>query len=273
MRIRALGGLELEGSRITRPKPLLLLTYLALEGPKARRDIAELFWPKSDGRLRTLTVTLGRLRAGALGCIAADGKRVWAEVDSDVAQFVDALDRNDLDGALALYRGPFVEGFRPAAEAVELEEWVLGTREWIAASLQRRMLSRAAEEVLAGRLVEARRTAERAVRLAAAPPTPPSELEEVHAILLAVGSADTSSVAAEGESLGVELAASRVEAVERLRAAAASVRSGGGRGSRVRPIGSVRGRSPSATSRRRTARASRTRRSARGRRSSRPPPG
>lgn len=233
MRIRALGGMELEGSRITRPKPLLLLTYLALEGPKARRDIAELFWPRSDGRLRTLTVTLGRLRSGALGCIASDGRRVWAEVDSDVAQLVGALERDDLDAALALYRGPFVEGFRPSAEAVELEEWVLGTREWLAASLQRRMLSRAAEDVLAGRLVEARRMAERAVRLPAAPPTPPSELHELHATLLAVGSADTSSVAAEGESLGVELAASRVEAVERLRAAAASVRAGGVRGAGV----------------------------------------
>jgi pimeloyl-ACP methyl ester carboxylesterase len=227
MRIRALGGLEFEGSTITRPKPLLLLTYLCLEGPKARRDVADLFWPTSDGRLRTLTVTLGRLRSGALGCIASDGRKVWAEVDSDVAQLATALDRNDLDAALALYRGPFAEGFRPTAEAVELEEWVLGTREWCAATLQRRMLARAAEDVLAGRLVEARRAAERAVRLAAAPPTPPSELDEVHAILLAVGSADASSVAAEAASLGIELAASRVEAVERLRAATASVRTGG----------------------------------------------
>jgi pimeloyl-ACP methyl ester carboxylesterase len=224
MRIRALGGLEFEGSSITRPKPLLLLTYLSVEGPKARRDVADLFWPRSDGRLRTLTVTLGRLRSGALGCIASDGRKVWAEVDSDVAQLATALDRNDLDAALALYRGPFVEGFRATADAVELEEWVLGTREWFAATLQRRMLARAAEDVLAGRLDEARRAAERAVRLAAAPPPPTSELVEVHDILLAVGSADAASVAAEAASLGIELAASRVEAVERLRAATGAVR-------------------------------------------------
>jgi hypothetical protein len=43
MRLVMLGGLALEPSTFTRPKPLLLLAYLSLEGPRSRRDIAELF--------------------------------------------------------------------------------------------------------------------------------------------------------------------------------------------------------------------------------------
>ena len=219
MRIRALGGLELEGSTFTRPKPLLLLTYLALEGPKARRDVAEFFWPRSDGRLRTLTVTLGRLRSGALGCVASDGRKVWAEVDSDVAQVLAALDVEDLDTAMELYRGPFVEGFRVDDGAVELEEWIVGTRERVAATLQRHMVARAAEDVVQGRVSEARRLAERAARLPGAPPCAVSDLDDLHATLLAVGSVEAAAVAADGEDLGLRPAGSRTEAIERLRKA------------------------------------------------------
>jgi pimeloyl-ACP methyl ester carboxylesterase len=218
MRIRALGGLELEGSTLTRPKPLLLLTYLALEGPKARGDVAELFWPKSDGRRRTLTVTLGRLRARALGCVASDGRKVWAEVDSDAAQLSAALAHDDVGAALELYRGPFVDGYRADGGATELEEWVLATRERIAGTLQRRLLERAARDAVAGDLGEARHMAERAVRLAAAP-IPPAELGDLHALLLAVGSADAATIATDGEALGVGLPGSRAEALDRLRAA------------------------------------------------------
>ena len=250
MRIRALGGLELEGSTFTRPKPLLLLTYLALEGPKARRDVAELFWPRSGGRLRTLTVTLGRLRSGALGCVASDGRKVWAEVDTDVAQLRAALDRDDLGAALELYRGPFAEGFRVDDGAIELEEWVVGTRERIAARLQRHMVACAAADVVDGRVAEARRVAERAVRLPGAPPSAVSDLDDLHATLLAVGSVEAAAVAADCEGLDIGLAASRTEAIERLRAAASGGRSVGpaaddGRrrqkGQRIRFVTSVDG--------------------------------
>ena len=44
MLLRTLGGLALEGTGFHRPKPLLLLAYLALEGPKLRRYLAEVFF-------------------------------------------------------------------------------------------------------------------------------------------------------------------------------------------------------------------------------------
>jgi hypothetical protein len=43
MKLLMLGKLKLEPSTFTRPKPLLLLAYLSLEGPRSRRDLAGLF--------------------------------------------------------------------------------------------------------------------------------------------------------------------------------------------------------------------------------------
>lgn len=203
---------------MTRPKPLLLLTYLALEGPQARRDVADLFWTGSAAPLRALTVTLGRLRSGALGSVASDGRRVWAEVDTDVGRLIDALERGALEAACEWYRGPFAAGVRVGRDEIELEEWVVATREWIAATLQRRLLERAAADVVAGREEAARRSADRALRVAAAPPWPPAEIADVHATLVAVGSAHATALAADAEELGIELVASRSEAVDRVRA-------------------------------------------------------
>ena len=47
MQLVTLGSLAWPGVSLTRPKPLLLLAYLALEEPQSRRDLAHLFWPKS----------------------------------------------------------------------------------------------------------------------------------------------------------------------------------------------------------------------------------
>jgi hypothetical protein len=45
MHLRTLGGLVLHGAKTRREKPLLLVAYLALEGSRPRRTLAELFWP------------------------------------------------------------------------------------------------------------------------------------------------------------------------------------------------------------------------------------
>ncbi|MEX2502850.1 MAG: hypothetical protein WD336_10785, partial [Trueperaceae bacterium] len=62
MRLSTLGELRLDGADLARPKPLLLLTYLALEGPRSRRHLANLFWPDGADPLRSLAVALTRLR-------------------------------------------------------------------------------------------------------------------------------------------------------------------------------------------------------------------
>jgi DNA-binding SARP family transcriptional activator len=93
MRLRTFGGLVLEGSGFTRPKLLLLLSYLALEGPQDRRHLAELFWPEAADHLKSLTVALVRLRQGAPGVIAADHERVWATVETDAETFLTLLEK------------------------------------------------------------------------------------------------------------------------------------------------------------------------------------
>lgn len=64
MRLRTLGGLELSGSNFRKGaiKPLLLLAYLALEGPKPRRYLAELIWPEAADPMNSLKVVLHKLR-------------------------------------------------------------------------------------------------------------------------------------------------------------------------------------------------------------------
>lgn len=56
--LHTLGGLALEGMSFTRPKQLLLLAYLALEGFQSRRHIAELFWPEASDHMKSLTILL-----------------------------------------------------------------------------------------------------------------------------------------------------------------------------------------------------------------------
>ena len=69
MLLRTFGKLELEGTSLRRPKPLLLLAYLAIEGPQGRGHLAELFFPHSAKARANLSVALSRLRHGAPGTL------------------------------------------------------------------------------------------------------------------------------------------------------------------------------------------------------------
>lgn len=78
LRLQTLGGLSLEGVTFTRPKSLLLLTFLALEGPQERRYLAELFYSGVQRPLGGLSSGLARLRRGAAGACFAS-RRVGAQ--------------------------------------------------------------------------------------------------------------------------------------------------------------------------------------------------
>jgi hypothetical protein len=60
--LRTLGELTLEGTPLRRPKPLLLLAYLALEGPTSRRTLAALFFGDVKDPRDSLSATLKHLR-------------------------------------------------------------------------------------------------------------------------------------------------------------------------------------------------------------------
>ncbi|UZX14841.1 tetratricopeptide repeat protein [Thermus sp. PS18] len=144
--LRVLGGLELEGHTFHRLKPLLLLAYLALEGPKARRHLAQLFWPRAQDPLNSLSVALNQLKPTG----AIEGNEILrARVSTDLEALRQALREGQLEEARRLYRGTFLEGVElPLGE--ELEEWVWSTRERVALEVHRAFAAQARAFYLLG---------------------------------------------------------------------------------------------------------------------------
>lgn len=215
MRLLTLGGLKLEGSGFTRPKPLLLLTYLALEGPRHKPHLAELFWPRAKSASHSLEVALTQLRRGAPGCVEVDGTRVATSVGTDAQAFVERLEAGDVAGAEDRYGGPFLAGVR-LRWGVELEEWVVRTRELLAGHAREALLQRAEADGAQDRFREAAGRAERAYALPGADLPEPGELERIHDLLRAGNSARATAVREEAEGFGLDLAGSTEEARRRV---------------------------------------------------------
>ncbi len=97
MQLRTLGGLKLEGAAFSRPKPLLLLAYLALEGPQERRHLGELFWPGPNYALRNLSTVLTRLKEAASDVVEGDGVRIWTTLTCDAQLLLTALEKRELE--------------------------------------------------------------------------------------------------------------------------------------------------------------------------------
>jgi DNA-binding SARP family transcriptional activator len=106
MKLKVIGGLELSGAELTRPKPLLLLSYVALEGSRARRDLAELFWPESQDPMQSLRVALTHINKEARGAISSDEKRIWTELQTDLSDLQGLLKDRKYKESLLLYKGP-----------------------------------------------------------------------------------------------------------------------------------------------------------------------
>jgi serine/threonine-protein kinase len=146
LRLTTLGSIDLRDAEqhelravLQQPKRLGLLVYLAMTASRfVRRDtLLGLFWPELDQEharaalrraLYFLRKNLGEevlegrgdeevcLREGMLGCDAVD--------------FEELLRRGEREGALALYRGPLLEGFYIAG-APEAERWLDQTRTYL----------------------------------------------------------------------------------------------------------------------------------------------
>ncbi|MFN0179663.1 MAG: hypothetical protein ACKVZ0_12765 [Gemmatimonadales bacterium] len=138
--LRTLGTVDLRSSErgelksiLQQPKRLALLVYLvtAKPGKLARRDsLLALFWPELDQEhaRAALRRALYFLRqAGGADLVVGRGDEevgtdphlIWC----DAVAFDDAVDRNDLDTALELYAGDFLEGFYVQG-APEAEAWL-----------------------------------------------------------------------------------------------------------------------------------------------------
>jgi len=164
--IRALGTLGFEGRPRVRPKPLLLLTYLGLEGPTPRSRLVELFAAGARDPADAFATTLRRARVGLLAH-AGDASPA-AAVGSDALAFRERALAGDHASALRLYRGPFLAGLTLSL-GVELEEWCMHTREELAALAVTCHVRAAAVALAAGERELAARHALLAARDASAP--------------------------------------------------------------------------------------------------------
>ena len=142
--LRLLGGAALitESGRVTGPvahrHPIALLALLATS-PSAsmRRDkLVALLWPESgqhDGR-HSLNVVVHTLRKTfGEDLLQSVGGDLQLHLTSDVARFSAALSRGDHAAAVALYGGPFMDGFYLDG-AEEFERWQEGERTRLAAA-------------------------------------------------------------------------------------------------------------------------------------------
>ena len=148
IRLSVLGALDLRdsagrevGAVLRQPKRLALLACLAIHGRGGflRRDtLLGMFWPALDqeharAALRRALYFLRRALGEAV--LAGRGEEaigiaagaLWC----DAVAFEEAIERGDLTGALALYRGPLLEGFYVAG-AAEAERWFDDTRRHLA---------------------------------------------------------------------------------------------------------------------------------------------
>jgi DNA-binding SARP family transcriptional activator/tetratricopeptide (TPR) repeat protein/TolB-like protein len=145
LRFTVLGSADLAGPNmgdlgvaLMQPKRLALLAYLALASRRGfhRRDtLVGLFWPESDEErarhaLRQALHTLRRaLGPGVIvgrgdNELGIDHAALWC----DARAFQEALDADDLEGAISLYRGDLLPGFYVSNASPDFEHWLEAER-------------------------------------------------------------------------------------------------------------------------------------------------
>lgn len=143
--LQLLGGLDFTGSepsasaRARRRHPLLLLALVAAAAPKptSRERIMAFLWPESDAERasNSLRQALHSLRR-ALGedlflPDTSGGIRLNQSLSVDLWVFRDALAGGAPADAVAVYRGPFLDGFQVGG-APEFSQWIEAERARIA---------------------------------------------------------------------------------------------------------------------------------------------
>ena len=240
MFLRTLGGLQLQGSVFTRPKPLLLLGYLALEGARDRQHVGDLFFGHTSDHMNSLRTTLKRLRHEAPGSLEVSGDALHARVPCDAAALFSALEAGDLEGGVRLYTGAFLEGIRLSDWNDELEEWVYSTRELIAVRVRAALLTLAEREAANRQFEVAATLAERACWLEGAPDPEPEEYARIGTLLIAGQSPLVGRVRQQAQTFGIALQVSLEEAQRRLRDVPAYALVTLNRASRAAPLGTLR---------------------------------
>ncbi len=179
--LRTFGTVSLEGiegddvaSVLSQPKRLALLIYLAAAQPGQlhRRDtLLALFWPERDEQhaRNALSQSLSYLRRhlpdDALVSRGFDEVGIApGSVAIDVVEFDSALREERWEAALSHYQGDFLHGFH-VGSAGGFEEWMELERERLKGAAAKAAWSLAHQQIRTGALVDAERTARRALGL------------------------------------------------------------------------------------------------------------
>ncbi len=208
MQLVTFGKVRLSGCDFSRPKPLLLLSYVTLEGPQERRKLADLFWLEATSANNDVSKKLGKLSV-VLTQFKREGAVVFPDtpgldplpslVTCDALEFLSALEKNDLKKALGLYQAPFLHDLGKPLDDIEVSdeilEWVLEKREFFAEKARAAMLQLAEDAHAANNVKEARQWAEKAYALAEAPELEPAQLSRLQHLLGVVKSEVTKKVA------------------------------------------------------------------------------
>ena len=158
IRLVTLGGLRLFANDRELERPLAqrsraaLFVHLTIERRVPRDSLMAIFWPGSDARAagHALRQSLYHLRKslGGADWISARGHElvVRSDVAADATAFDEAMARGDMERALRLYPGPFLEG----VHLVSLSSW----ESWVDARRARyaRLFRQACRTVLDARL-------------------------------------------------------------------------------------------------------------------------
>ena len=207
MQLKTFGEVKLEGSKLTRPTPLLLLTYLSVEGKKPRRYLADLFYQHAKNKFDSLTQALRQLKTNLDdGLVIADRSNAQTTIPSDVNDFLNALDKQEFETAISLYKGAFLADLNLALEP-ELEEWVYGTREYLAARAREAFLQVAEGAHKQNNLSQAASYAERAYGLGEALglALEPDQFGRVYRLLVSAKHPKAAEVKEEAEGYGIAL--------------------------------------------------------------------
>ena len=141
VRVASASGEELQ-SVTAQPRRVALLSYLVLARPRGfhtRDRLLSLFWPDYDNQRarNALSQAVHFLRrslgADVIVSGADDQLRISADaLWCDAIAFEAALSEHRVHEAVALYGGPFFEGFHVSAAAPELDQWVDSERDRLA---------------------------------------------------------------------------------------------------------------------------------------------
>src|SRR5690606_35462874 len=160
------------------------------------------------------SMTLTRLRHGAGEVVVADEARAWATASSDAGDLLDALRDGEWERAAELYRGAFLDGVAFDDGSVELEEWALVTREYLASRVQHGLLELAEHAARRQDFGDVAELAERALLLPGAGAPDPATLRRLYTLLTASRSVRAPLVRAELADLGDEISLTTAEARE-----------------------------------------------------------